>query len=88
MNHLIGKVINAQDRQQTIHNDFIHAFMANDTIPRVIVRQLVIDFSFSAFFISLQERTGRTGGMAYLFPTEITQVRKFMDDLIQGRSPP
>ena len=36
-------------------------FMADDAVPRIIVRQLIIDFSIGAVFISLQERTGCAG---------------------------
>ena len=37
VNQLIGEVINAQDRKHSVHDDLIDAFMADDTVPRVII---------------------------------------------------
>ena len=61
MDQLIGQMLNTQDREETIYDDFIDAFVPDNSLPGVIVRKLILGFPVRAFVIRLQKRAGSAG---------------------------
>ena len=49
--NLIAQMLNVQNGQEMIRDDFIDTFMSDNAIPCIIIGQLAIDFSIRRFFI-------------------------------------
>ena len=49
--NLIAQMLNVQNGQEMIRDDFIDTFMPDNAIPCIIIGQLAIDFSIRRFFI-------------------------------------
>ena len=81
VDELIMQMLDAEEREQAIDDEFIDALMANDPFDIVVVRELVVDLLAAQLGVRFEKRSRCTGGMADLAPGKISEILLHSDDL-------